>query len=938
MQQYLGPKRRLLSRYEGEYGFQKDGRVNFLEDRAIYVQQSFEVTQEQIARSPYAIADYWFEESEEKMIAPAHGDPTFFNLPHTFDRFSLQKTFENVTFRPNQSFNHLSIDHRAEMRMAPFLSGDTVFKNVTRSPAVELETTGFITTSADVQMGAYGRHYFGFTHTATVNPMIGHAGDAPFSNVLGNNAGADSPHVSPTVFGVLPRDMPPQELNPSGSVQLGDMGGGGRMYWALNDVTQKFELAPFKLLVPMNLVTPVGAYTDQILEFQTPRLFTDTLGSRLNDGLWFFPDDASHYMHLPGETVVGGVIQEERNMFNFHKVKLGRVNTRQDGTGELEDLFWFVPKFRIVNGNLMGSDAHPRRLVAGAKNLTGRSVADVAYLQYNTVPVATLGAATAAAAVLSKDRQALFWGDFFMRKYQVNWTLVHVATLHEHALAAAGGNDHHYLTFEVPDVDTPFGEQVTALIAEIKALVVDNRRAVNVLTPAHHIVDFILAGNPNDPSLDGFMRLNLDNLNTWRHANGLVFGHADALTAAETVQLWEGTLVGAAARTVQMDEDSYEVNPFGFLRDEDGAADAVNQVLPLAGNAAAILLAQQASTKSFYWRSQVNFVNKAAVGGNPGQSIAFPAVGNAFWGGDTRLYLPVKVPFENTIYGVTKEIVTCVEPFFGYTSATNSLACKEPLNTVRLGGQYPPLVQDYKYQFGRNWSKMFTEGFRANSGAKIIITPTTGLTFTTISEQDEFKQGTKEVSQVGEVTHTIQRFYADYVIHGTPEIEIETRQGMFEYLFLHCDIDPDRSSDEAYWPSTQPVITSFQYKIQGRENLFVRELDIYDIERLSRENCHPLSDWRSHHDAGRGILISLGQLGLTEEFAFPRAARIKLTLRLLLTKEPAPKDVGPYSSFDILQDYSTVPRRFTACLIRANQLFKGDIRGTRFEYLNEQVQ
>ena len=97
-------------------------------------------------------------------------------------------------------------------------------------------------------MGAYGRHFFGFTYTVLVDPMVGHAGEAPFLNVL-DNLGASSPHVTPTVFGVLPRDMPTQALCP-GTADRDQLGqkGGGAMYWELNLSTNKFELAPFTIV------------------------------------------------------------------------------------------------------------------------------------------------------------------------------------------------------------------------------------------------------------------------------------------------------------------------------------------------------------------------------------------------------------------------------------------------------------------------------------------------------------------------------------------------------------------------------------------------------------------------------------------------------------------------------------------------------------------
>jgi hypothetical protein len=199
---------------------------------------------------------------------------------------------------------------------------------------------------------------------------------------------------------------------------------------------------------------------------------------------------------------------------------------------------------------------------------------------------------------------------------------------------------------------------------------------------------------------------------------------------------------------------------------------------------------------------------------------------------------------------------------------------------------------------------------------------------------DAFQQQDKEVSRISEVTHTLNRYTVEYRFEGEPPvIEIETRQGQAEYIFMYCDFQRAPLYDPAM-PTKQPVIGAIQYHVFGRENRFAGQLDRYDLERISRDNCHRLSDWRTLHDEGRGILIHLADLGLTEEVPFPRRGRMKLKFTLLTTIEPAVEYFGSYDTG--LHMGSPHKRLWTVCLLRHNRLLKGDIRGMRFSFLNEE--
>ena len=120
------------------------------------------------------------------------------------------------------------------------------------------------------------------------------------------------------------------------------------------------------------------------------------------------------------------------------------------------------------------------------------------------------------------------------------------------------------------------------------------------------------------------------------------------------------------------------------------------------------------------------------------------------------------------------------------------------------------------------------------------------------------------------------------------------------------------------------MITQLEIRVRGRENQFVRVLDKYDIERLSRQNCHDECDWRTLHERGQGVLLHLSDIGLTEEIPFPRRKRIQLEISMLLDET------------EDLTQISLSERVFHVVLIRQNQLLQGGVSGCRFSFLNEQ--
>ena len=148
-------------------------------------------------------------------------------------------------------------------------------------------------------------------------------------------------------------------------------------------------------------------------------------------------------------------------------------------------------------------------------------------------------------------------------------------------------------------------------------------------------------------------------------------------------------------------------------------------------------------------------------------------------------------------------------------------------------------------------------------------------------------------------------------------------------IFLWIDYPPQEVDKK--FPEHDPVIDSLEFRVRGRENTFVRALNGDDLERLSRANCHKLCRWREWHESGQGILLSLADIGLTEEVAFPERNRIQLEVTCKKKIDPD-KALWDDGTTDV--DLPT-QLKFNVVLIRQNQLFKGDIMGTRFVFLNE---
>ena len=228
------------------------------------------------------------------------------------------------------------------------------------------------------------------------------------------------------------------------------------------------------------------------------------------------------------------------------------------------------------------------------------------------------------------------------------------------------------------------------------------------------------------------------------------------------------------------------------------------------------------------------------------------------------------------------------------------------------------------YSYSRDASNIVTHGYKADPNNALVVTGVSPPVFTSISEKlPGVRQENKELMKIAEITPTFNVYNATFSDapgqETIPTIKIETRSGMFEYLFMYITYQQQGIYS---FPLSDPVIQSLQFKVRGRENLFVRTLDADDLERLSRENSHKLCRWRDWRNDGQGILLSLADVGLTEEVSYPKRDRIQLEITCLTKTNPVSIE-------------RPVDLQFTVVVVRRNQLFKGDHTGTRFVFLNE---
>jgi len=853
-----------------------------LEERGMMIQQRFKVTQTRSEGSPDLVNPVYYEVAEAHTVNPAVGEDVPFSFQVEYPRLSLASSFTHLNFKPDNSHNSTDQNVEVESLLSPFLCSKRKFENVVAVPRVTPQWVSTVQRqSFTAQVGFHGRFWFG----------------------LVTDTGVPDPVES---FGVLPAAMPPQVgLNLTGAdVSLGENGCG--------------EIQFYK--------TPEGGWRSSAVEITVPlgNLFFDAARYQHNEeGTYLIPEleleQKGKDYYLDKSTILADFTTQGGRAENIFKVPVGTIkwDMPADQANGIEKhhtshvLYMFIPRFRYREGSLRPSYSHPIRIHPVVEAGGGEILADLQARPYTPhgrfYPNPTIEGdryvLNAADRIANWRLQTPYWANFFSRQKDGEnmWEAFPVFRCGRDANTNTTYLQIVPVTHSSEDSEalTNFKTRVEQLVQNMGNIAVPDRftgggqlRAIRDLGEVLFLnIQEAPGGVLTIPDIPVISRIQIMDLNTYG-ASGV------NPTQITLDQSWEAGLLQAD-----------RVNAYAIKHGPWSATD--NQLNAFAG-----------VRKQFIHRGVFTIRNSAVDAQN---NLA----DNVLTADNRLLCLPFRKDAPVTSNDITSFDVSCCEPFFSYGSATTILGLEHPLDTARLGRLYPSLIQDYTISSRRDYSKLVPSSlYQHDSGCELVIKPEDPK-LVTFRERDDFIQSDKSVSRVGEVSHTIVTSSSTYNPGDTPTIELETRQGQFEYVFLYCRIPPQGMSLK---PTTEPIISSLRYFVRGKENLLTKNLDSYDLEQMSRRNCHELSDWRKYHSQGRGILLHLGDLGLTESVPYGARDRLKLKFQLLTTIDPPVETLGTEST----QASLLAPRVFSIALLRFNRLLSGSMsEGCRFSYLNE---
>ena len=154
------------------------------------------------------------------------------------------------------------------------------------------------------------------------------------------------------------------------------------------------------------------------------------------------------------------------------------------------------------------------------------------------------------------------------------------------------------------------------------------------------------------------------------------------------------------------------------------------------------------AAKPFDLRSTYNFMNKDYTIGEQDDrpALTLPqregngtlnAANLAFYeNNEFELFIPIQREVPNTLVRPHTVTVECCEPFFGYCSGSSQLECQHPMDTRRLGKNYPIFLQDMSYSYMRDASRIVTRGYKSDYDTTLVVKDTSEPQFTTISEKN----------------------------------------------------------------------------------------------------------------------------------------------------------------------------------------------------------
>ena len=1034
MQKYSGPIRRVIKKTSSGSEFKVDGTMNHLESRNTFIKQEFTLEQYRTMDEWGNIADEWiFEEEKSVFGLEANHRVPFHEKPVIEDRLMINKSLQNLAFKPHNSVNYLNLDNEAQTRLTPLLCSERSFNNVTKKPVLKYDNDNEIADTAFVQVGGYNRFWFGalrdYDDEAGVTNI---AGKAPF--FLADYT-ADLDNGNPPIysaFGWLPQNLHTGQVLKQDSALYLDEKLCGLIEFKYDKVRDIYKSEPFEVLLNYDLAGQTllhSAYTDQehlkndqptTLHLTVPSM--ETLSSHLTPYNYFFVNDVGNAgrgsLPTPAQIAAAG-INETLNLRDFVAVPCGAypgvVRDPVDYIGQdvlaarqkqsYHEIYMFVPCFRIVKGHRRSSIARPRRFAGNFAAVLAQN-----FIALNNTPLIDNAIFDLANQDTFLPSTRAFWANYYSTKFRYfdgdevttldqatgrytstrNYLYDYVKIGDIRIQNAANGADQHPiigLQFQ-PDENFANYPHIRTMIDTI--LLKANAAPRIIANDTGEF--FCLWANTDQPKDNPEnmkpLRIRLNSLNTFynkthivnnlydgKFANGLalVAHKADMLlnrqVQFEVDAIPHDNVQGLEAR-LRHTRYRKHLNMFKNPRAETTYAEmlqvAIAGVLPNGNQAvsdadraiikqlgmyskySSELHGEDQFAKELTERSVFTFADTPEgdegllavdiLGTNPGVPLEFfpqrainGSLGNAnfeyYDDATCELFIPVRRQIPIKLALPHKITVECQEPFIGYTSGTNVLDCKQPLNTHKFGTNFPLSIQDYSYHFSQSFADIFKRGYLNDYRTELVVKAVSYPEFTTISEKHgRINQEDKEVLQIGELTSTIERHSKLYERADLPTIEIEVRQGMFEYLF--CWIEYKRNPIYQNLPLTDPVITGLRIHIRGRENLFLKSLDASDLEQLSRYNCHKDCDWRALHDNGQGILLHLSDIGLTEEIPFGKRERIVLSVELTDRVQLKTPETGDF--FEGSQQ-----QVFNVALIRENQLLSGDFKSCRFEYYNE---
>ena len=290
------------------------------------------------------------------------------------DPFLLNKSFKNVTFKPNNCRNHLQINNQAQIRLAPLLCSTDSINNICQKPLVTTDETGTLSSTVVVQFSAYNRLWFGAKKDYTgIGGVANRTGEATYELAVGAGGynanvvqavGAGN-HEIYTAFGYLPKDLPTQYIKQNSTTKYFGDNFSGKINFIFHerissDVDDSYyKSEPFTVNIPFPLNQTAIKETFTVPSIRT-RQGTDGHYNYFIVNNTENNEDAKLLPIAPELFINAGVINESYNSGDFFAVPLGQYHGMLGGVLE-RNLFMFIPAFRVLKGNFRSSLARPRR-------------------------------------------------------------------------------------------------------------------------------------------------------------------------------------------------------------------------------------------------------------------------------------------------------------------------------------------------------------------------------------------------------------------------------------------------------------------------------------------------------------------------------------------------------------------------------------------------